>query len=234
MLGEAVVSSVGGAVALMAYAVRAPSSSLFGPSIHQGSAEKRSIALTFDDGPSEATPEIVTILNRYRISATFFVCGANVRRLPATAIDVVSAGHEIGNHTDTHPYLCFRSADLITREFAQAQLTIKDVLGLTPSLMRAPFGVRWFGFRSAQRHLDLLGVMWSVIGNDWKLDPPGIAARLLKGARNGAIFCLHDGRELRHTSRHSSTGDALRLVIPKLLDQGFQFETVSRILCPKN
>ncbi len=228
------IGSVGGAAALMAYAVRAPSSSLFGPSVYRGSAGRRSIALTFDDGPSEATPEIIAILGRYNVHATFFQCGANIRRLPGIAVEVLAAGHEIGNHTDTHPYLCFRTADLIKREFYQAQLTIQEVLGQSPTLMRAPFGIRWFGFRSVQQHLNLLGVMWSVIGNDWKLGPREIASRLLKGARNGAIFCLHDGRELHPTPGRSSTADALNLVIPNLLDQGFQFETVSHILCPKN
>ncbi len=234
MLGQAVAGSVGGAAALMAYAVRGPSSSLLGPSVYRGASERRSVALTFDDGPSEGTPEILDILDRHAIHATFFECGANVRRLPAIAQSVAERGHEIGNHSDTHPKLCFRSQQTIEEEFSRAQETIVRTLGQSPSLMRAPFGVRWFGFRHVQQQLNLLGVMWTVIGKDWKLGAPEIAGRLVRGARNGAILCLHDGRELTVKPDTRATAEALRIAIPALLDRGFRFETVSQILCPKN
>jgi peptidoglycan/xylan/chitin deacetylase (PgdA/CDA1 family) len=234
MLGEAVAGSVGGAAALMAYAVRGPSSSILGPSVYRGTGTRRSIALTFDDGPSEGTPEILQILRQYNVSATFFQCGANIRRLPDIARQVVESGHEIGNHTDTHPNFCFRSPGNIEKEFSRAQETIQVTLGQSPSLMRAPFGVRWFGFRQAQQHLNLLGVMWTVIAKDWKHEAPEIAARLLRGARNGGILCLHDGRELEICPDTHHTAEALRIALPALLEQGFRFETVSQILCPMN
>ena len=234
VLGEAVASSVGGAAALMAYAVRGPSSSLFGPSVYRGVRQRRALALTFDDGPSESTPEILRILAEYKIHATFFQCGANIRRLPDVARAVAESGHEIGNHSDTHPHLFFRSTETIRNEFARAQDTIEDTLGIAPALMRPPFGVRWFGFRAAQQNLHLLGVMWTVIGKDWKLDARAIAGRLLRGARNGAILCVHDGRELARRPDISPTIEALRRTLPELLERGYRFETVSQILCPKN
>ena len=234
MLGEAVIGSVGSAAALMAYAVRAPSSSVFGPSVYRGYPGRRTIALTFDDGPSESTPEILSVLSSFNVKATFFQCGANVRRLPEIAREVLAREHSIGNHTETHPNLCFHSPNRVKKEFAQAQVSIEDTLQYSPRLMRAPFGVRWFGFREAQQRLDLLGVMWTVIGNDWKLGSLDIAARLRQGAVNGAIFCLHDGNELRSVHQNYATAGALRLIIPELRDRGFEFETVDRILCPKN
>jgi len=234
MLGEAVTGFVGSIAALMAYAVRAPSSSLLAPSVYRGCRGRRLIALTFDDGPSEGTAEILSVLHRYQVRATFFQCGANIRRLPSVAREVIAQGHEIGNHTQTHPNLCFHSARAIVEQFGQAQRTIEDVLGQSPSLLRAPFGARWFGFRQAQTQLNLLGVMWTTIGNDWKLPASRISARLLRGALNGAIFCLHDGRQLQPRPDVSATAEALRIVIPQLLEQGFRFETVNRILCPKN
>ena len=234
VLGETVTGSVCGAAALMAYAVRAPSSSLLAPSVYRGCSRNKTVSLTFDDGPSEQTPEILTILSKYQIHATFFQCGANIRRLPGIAQTVAADGHEIGNHSDTHPNLCFHSSRSIASQFSRAQVVIEDVIGRSPSLLRAPFGVRWFGLREVQRKLNLMGVMWTVIGNDWKLDAPSIAARLLKGAENGAIFCLHDGRELRPCPKTSATAEALRIAIPQFLDRGYRFETVHRILCPKN
>lgn len=218
----------------MAYAVRGKSSSVFGPSVYQGVSSRRSLALTFDDGPSERTPEILSLLNTYQIPSTFFQCGTNVRRLPEVARIVLASGHDIGNHTDTHPNLSFYSTYAITEQFRRAQHSFEDLLNYSPSLMRAPFGARWFGFREMQRQLNLLGVMWTVIGRDWKLPAPSIAKRLLQGARNGTIFCLHDGQELQRCSPTSATAEALRIAIPQLLERGYQFETVNRILCPKN
>lgn len=234
MLGEAVLGSLGGAAALMTYAVRAPSSTILGPSIYRGSTMRRSIALTFDDGPSEGTLTILRILEEYRVPATFFQCGANVRRLPDIARLVVSNGHEVGNHTETHPNFCFQSSQFIAEEFWRAQLTMENIVGRSPSLMRAPFGARWFGFREVQRDLNLLGVMWTVIAKDWKLSAPAIAKRLERRASNGAIFCLHDGRELQRSPDVFATAEALRILIPSLLKSGFQFETVTGIQCQKN
>src|SRR5437773_10668930 len=87
------------ASAFMSWAVRGRASSVFGPSVWRGPRDRRVLALTFDDGPSESTPEILEILAHYRVPATFFQCGANVARLPAIARAVGAAGHTIGNHS---------------------------------------------------------------------------------------------------------------------------------------
>src|SRR5216684_1241361 len=163
------------ACALMAYAVRGRTSTLLAPSIYRGSRRRRSIALTFDDGPSEGTNTLLEILDQYRAPATFFACGMNVKRLPAVARAAVAAGHEIGNHTYSHPALYLRSRRFISCELAAAQSIIADTTGKAPTLFRAPFGARWFGLREAQRHLNLLGVMWTIMGRDWKLTADQIA-----------------------------------------------------------
>jgi peptidoglycan/xylan/chitin deacetylase (PgdA/CDA1 family) len=234
VLAEAFAGSMGGAAAVMAYAVRGPSSSLLAPSVSRGTDTRRAIALTFDDGPSESTEAILEVLENQSIKATFFQCGLNVVRLPEVARAAASQGHQIGNHTHSHRPLYFKSRPTIEAEFRDAQEAISSIVGTTPEIMRPPFGIRWFGFRAVQRELGLLGVMWTVIGLDWKLDSAGIAARLLRGASNGAIFCLHDGRELQVRPDLSQTLRALRETIPALQDRGFHFETVSQILCPTN
>lgn len=218
--------------ALMAYAVRGRSSTLLGPSVHKGYSGRRAIALTFDDGPSESTPALLEILHRHRAPATFFQCGANVRRLPQTAREVASAGHEIGNHSDSHPAFYFKSASFIYQELARAQSSIEEVTRTSPNLFRAPFGIRWFGMREVQARLGLLGVMWTAIGVDWRLPAQQVAARLLRKASNGAIFCLHDGRGLVCEPDVSSTLGAVRKLLPLLIDRGFHFEKVTDILCP--
>jgi peptidoglycan/xylan/chitin deacetylase (PgdA/CDA1 family) len=217
---------------LLAYGVRGRSSSLLAPSVWQGPRDRRALALTFDDGPSPATLRLLEILEKHGAKATFFECGANVRRLPEIARAVLQAGHEIGNHTDTHPMLSLRSGEVILREMRSAQDTIHDATGFKATLFRAPYGVRWFGMRSAQRQLGLMGVMWTAIGLDWKLDGAGVSRRLLRAVKNGAIFCLHDGREIATEPDVTSTIEAIRTMIPVLLDQGFRLETVSQLLCP--
>jgi peptidoglycan/xylan/chitin deacetylase (PgdA/CDA1 family) len=223
---------VGASAGVLAYAVRVPSSSMLAPSVHQGASARRAIALTFDDGPSESTPDLLEILASHDVPATFFQCGANVRRLPQVSRAVAAAGHEIGNHTDTHAALYFRSSAFIAGELAHAQETIEQTTGLRPRLFRAPYGARWFGLRQAQQRLGLLGVMWTTLALDWKWPQPRVIRRLLEGARNGAIFCLHDGRRLEPRPDIGATLGAVRAVLPKLMEQGFHFEKVTDILCP--
>jgi peptidoglycan-N-acetylglucosamine deacetylase len=220
--------------AFLAWAVRGRTSSVFGPSVYRGPRNRKAIALTFDDGPSESTPRVLELLDKYHVPATFFQIGANVERLPDIARAVHSAGHEIGNHSHTHPLLCFHSAEVIYREFARAQSAIADATGIFPSLLRAPFGARWFGFRRAQRRLGLQGVMWTAIGYDWKLKAGTIVNRMLPGVTSGAILCLHDGREVRVNPDIRETVAAVGRLIPALRDRGYEFDTVSRLLCPTN
>jgi len=234
MHGLVPAAGVGAASALMAWAVRGRSSSVFGPSVWRGPRDRGVLALTIDDGPSESTPEILEILARYRVPATFFQCGANVARLPAVARSVGAGGHAIGNHSHTHPYFCLRSPGAIEEDLRRAQETIEAKTGVQPRWFRAPFGVRWFGLRRAQARLELTGVMWTAIGYDWSQRADEVVARIAARASNGAILCLHDGRELRAKPDIRVTVEAVRRLVPMLLDRGYKFETVSRLICPTN
>ena len=227
-------ASVCAASAFMAWAVRGRSSSVFGPSVWRGRRDSRALALTFDDGPSENTPRILDLLARYGVPATFFQCGANVRRLPEIARAVHEAGHVIGNHSFTHSLLSFRAQRFIEWELRLTQQTIEEHTGVRPLWFRAPYGVRWFGIGPVQRRLKLTGVMWTVIGYDWKLKADAVVRRVAGGVSNGAVLCLHDGRELRAKPDIGATLDAVQRLVPLLLDQGYKFETVGRLICPTN
>lgn len=228
---EAAGAAAGGA-ALLAWAVRGRSSTFFGPSVWRGPANRPAIALTFDDGPSEGTARVLELLDRYQVPATFFQIGANVERLPGMVRAVHAAGHEIGNHSHTHPLFCMRQKGFIFQEFARAQQAIAEVSGFSPALLRAPFGARWFGFREAQRRLSLRAVMWTIIGYDWRRKADTIVGRMLPGVSNGAILCLHDGRGLQARPDIRETVAVVDRLIPILRDRGYEFETVSRLLCP--
>jgi peptidoglycan-N-acetylglucosamine deacetylase len=228
----AVAAGAGAASAFMAWAVRGRSSQIFGRSAWRGPRQGPALALTFDDGPSEGTPRILEVLARYNVPATFFQCGANVERLSEIARAVRAAGHEIGNHSYTHPLLCFRSADFIEMELSRTQQTIERHTGTRPVWFRAPFGVRWFGIGRVLQRLELRAVMWTAIGYDWKRKADAIVERMTAGASGGAILCLHDGRELSVRPEIGETVEAVRRLVPRLLEQGYKFETLSRLLCP--
>ena len=222
------------ASALTAWAVRGRSSAVFGPSLWRGDRRRPAVALTFDDGPSESTPELLAILAGYGAPATFFQCGANVDRLPEVARAVREAGHEIGNHSYSHPYFHFKSAAFMEAELARAQRSIASATGAAPRIMRAPYGVRWPGIGRAQQTLGLRGVMWTVIGYDWKWDAGRIVNRICRNIGNGAIICLHDGRGLEVNPPLRQTLEAVRRMIPMIERRGLKLETVSHLLCLTN
>jgi peptidoglycan-N-acetylglucosamine deacetylase len=228
VLEEALISTVA-AVGCAAYAVRGKSSRLLAPSVWHGNRKRPAIALTFDDGPSESTPALLELLARYNAKATFFMCGHNVRRLKEIARQASTAGHEIGNHTDSHPPLYFKSPEFIDRELSRAQDSIHQITNVTPTLFRAPYGVRWPGLRRAQERLHLTGVMWTALGRDWKWPASRISRLLITQATNGAILCLHDGRELQSAPDIRATIEALEFALPLLKERGFSLETVSEI-----
>lgn len=228
----------GAAAALLRYAVMGRRSQFFGPSVFRGAGKRRSVALTFDDGPSPGSLILARYLLEHGVAATFFLCGENVARHPEIAGELARMGFELGNHGYSHRrlpprmgrQLNLRSAEAIYREFAQAQRAIQTHTGRSPTLLRAPYGLRWFGLRSAFRRLALLGVHWTVIGHDWAWSAGRVAEQVLHHVRPGAIVCLHDGRETRVDPDILVTLEAVRLILPELKRRGYEFETVSALL----
>jgi peptidoglycan/xylan/chitin deacetylase (PgdA/CDA1 family) len=220
------------AVAAAAWAVRGRSSFVFDHSFWRGEPGRKAIAITFDDGPTPSTPRFLDFLEEHHVPATFFQVGLNVNRHPEIAREVLAAGHEIGNHSHVHLNYALKPARVIEEDFSRAQTAIEDATGFTPTLMRAPYGVRWFGFRQMQAKLRLRGIMWTVIGLDWKLSAEAIAGRILSRIADGGIICLHDGRELAENPDVTPTLEALRRIIPPLVEAGYHFETISQLLWP--
>lgn len=229
-LGFTAGAVVGGLSAAAAYGTVSKSSQLFGPSVYRGPSGRKAIALTFDDGPSESTPDLLEYLDKEGVTATFFECGMHVKRLPHIAGQVAAAGHEIGNHSYSHPRLPFKSREFIECEFTEAQRVIQGETGVTPTLLRAPYGFRWMGLREVQEKLLLLGVMWTVIGYDWRWPQEKISQYVLGHSSPGGIICLHDGRAAQVRPEIGNTIAAVKQIVPRLRDQGYRFETVSGLL----
>lgn len=225
-------------VGAAAYAVRGRSSQVFGPSVYRGPGKRRSIVLTFDDGPSPGSLHLLDYFGKEGVRATFFQCGANVLRHPEISRRISEAGHEIGNHTYSHPRLCptlgrrlqVRSPQFILDEFSLAQAIIQAEAKAEPRLLRAPYGLRWYGIGHAQRTLGLLGVMWTVIGHDWEWPAHKIFDLVRRRSSPGGIICLHDGRDIRPSPDITETLRAVKRLVPWLKDQGYTFETASEIL----
>lgn len=220
------------AAGFMSHAVRGRSSTLFAPSVYKGPTDQRSVALTFDDGPSASTLDILDLLDKHGAKATFFQCGVHVERWPETARQVVARGHEIGNHTYSHPNLAFKARSFMRAEIERTQAVIEHSAGVTPRWFRAPYGVRWPGLGAVQRELSLDGAMWSILGQDWRLQGKSVAARVSKKVSNGAIVCLHDGRELAAAPDITSTIEAVMILLPVLKDRGYRLVTISELLWP--
>ena len=219
-----------------------PGSQLFGPTLRH-TPRANDIALTFDDGPNPAvTPQLLDLLDRHSARATFFVIGRFVRERPDLTREIAARGHALGNHTDTHPALTFLSARRIEDELSRCRDAITRALGsdaapaAAPALwMRPPYGFRGPQLRGAVRRAGSRGVvMWSVIGYDWKPQPPEkLIARLARAGKSGAwggdIVLLHDGdhRALNGDRRHVVA--ALEHWLPRWREAGRKFVTINQL-----
>jgi peptidoglycan/xylan/chitin deacetylase (PgdA/CDA1 family) len=202
IITEAVVgaASLGLVAGGLMYASAWPTSQLFGKALVAGS-DARDVALTFDDGPNDAaTPELLEVLARHRIRATFFMIGNFARQRPAIVREVARAGHLIGNHTMSHPRLSIQPAARVRYELAESKAVLEGITGTTVQFFRPPFGARRPVVLKIARELGLTPVLWNVTGYDWNpIGADGILRKLDAGiARNrkrgvGSNLLLHDG-----------------------------------------
>ncbi|WP_312018619.1 polysaccharide deacetylase family protein [Streptomyces sp. I05A-00742] len=205
----------------------------------QVAAGPKTLALTFDDGPSPLhTPRVLDVLDRYDVPATFFVLGANVAAYPDVTRLIAGRGHALGNHTWAHPDLGTLSRARIRDEIVRTQDVVADATGRVPALFRAPGGHFVTAALEICADLRLRAVSWSVDPEDWSR--PGvdhIVRTVLDGARTGAIVLHHDGSlvdpegqnqqaERDPKTDRSQTVEALKTYLPRLLDAGYRFTTV--------
>ena len=180
------------------------------------------VALTIDDGPSPVyTPQILAILRRYEVTASFSMIGQNAAAFPGVAREVAAAGHMIVNHTWNHYNLGSMPAVAVQDEISRATDAIHAATGERPRMFRAPYGV-WprAVFRDCAR-AGLTPLAWSVDPRDWSR--PGVRAivrDIVADTRTGSIILEHDGGGNR-----SQTVAALKIWLPRLLDAGYQFTT---------
>ena len=185
------------------------------------------IALTFDDGPHPIkTPKILDILKKYNVIATFFTIGQNIEYYPESAKRIQAEGHEIGNHTQTHPHLQKAENGIIRDELELCERSIRNVLGYKTIVFRPPEGVIDEDVKKIASDMGYSVILWSVDTRDWALTPTDkIVSSVLESVRPGDIILMHD-----YTGKNCHTIEALDILIPKLLEQGYNFLTVSELI----
>jgi peptidoglycan/xylan/chitin deacetylase (PgdA/CDA1 family) len=212
------------------YATYAVRSQWLGRTDWHGRRDRGAVALTFDDGPSRDTERILDILAEHDLRATFFMIGSHVEDFPQTAQRVVACGHEIGNHSYSHPIYLYRSLGETRRQLERAQAVIAEMTGVHPKLARPPCGVRTPAYFREARRLGLRTVQWDVAGFDWKRRSSEEVARdVLKGARPGSIILLHDGDSEGKRDRHATVA-ALPLIIEGLHEKGLRIVPLGELL----
>jgi peptidoglycan-N-acetylglucosamine deacetylase len=189
------------------------------------------IAITFDDGPAPSTPRLLDMLAQRNIKATFFVIGQSAAAKPNVIRRIVADGHEIANHTWTHPALSGLSDAGVRKELGRSHEALVNMAGAAPRMYRPPGGA--ITERQRQWILSEFGyptIMWTVDPRDWepvsrggtKNRPDLLTQRILRDTTSGAIVLVHD--------LHASSVDAMPATLDGLLARGFRFLTMSQLL----
>ncbi|MEP0813778.1 MAG: polysaccharide deacetylase family protein [bacterium] len=179
------------------------------------------VAITIDDVPHPVYCEqILDVLLKHKARATFFVNGGRVKAFPDQARKMVAAGHEIGNHSYSHPRMTSLSAAGLASEISDTQRIVKETCGVTPVFFRPPFGDFDARVNKAIRDAGLISLLWSIDTLDWQL--PGvdkIVSRALGGLHNGAVILMH--------GTNAQTPAALDIILSSLEKNGYVTVTAS-------
>jgi len=229
LAGLATIATLG----TLTHAALSPRSQLFGRTLIAGNNPNQ-VALTYDDGPNDtATDALLDMLGRHEVRATFFMIGSYVRQRPDIVRRVHAAGHLIGNHTDTHPWLSFESARVIREELRACNQALEDILGAPVRYLRPPHGARRPAVFRIAAELGLKLVQWNTMGYDWKpIGPDRILHHIGQGLsraqrhRTGANILLHDGSQHGLSVDRSDTLKVTARLLDRFAQQGMQAVTV--------
>lgn len=192
----------------------------------------KQLALTYDDGPNDPhTPQLLEVLARHNVRATFFLIGRYVRERPDLVREIAGAGHAIGNHTFTHPLLIFKSESEIRQQLSDCHAALADAMGEPSNLFRPPFGGRRPAVLRIARELGLEPIMWNVTGYDWNAPPAAqIEAKVASRIRGGDVILLHDGGHKQIGADRSQTIIATDRLITRYQNEGYDFVTIPQMI----
>lgn len=190
-----------------------------GQLIRKVDKNKKMVALTYDDGPSKYTPQLLDTLEQYDAVATFFVVGSRASTYEKTLKREAALGCEIGNHTYDHKNITKISSKELKNQLSKTNAAIKKATGKTPKIMRPPGGAI---NNSAKKNLGMPAVIWSVDTLDWKTRSASRTTKAVLGhVQDGDIILMHD--------LHKAACEAAETIVPELIDEGYQLVTVSEL-----
>lgn len=208
---------------------KSESSQLFGEIVNRVETSRKVVALTFDDGPtSEYTKEILRILDKNGVKATFFLVGKDIQSNPAEAQSIVAAGHEVGNHSFTHGRMLLKGLDFVEAEIEETNKLIRKAGYAGEIYFRPPYGKKLFTLPYYLESRNITSVTWDVAPDSvLPLDssPGEIAQYAISNARPGSIILMH----VMFKSRRNSMA-AIPEMISGLKEDGYEFVTVSQLL----
>lgn len=186
--------------------------------------DDKTVALSFDAAwGNEDTQELIDILNKYNIHATFFVVGQWVDKYPESVKALSDAGNEVMSHSDDHAHFAQLSADEIKSNIAASNEKIKNITGTEPTLFRCPYGEYNDTVISTVNSMGMSAIQWDVDSLDWKgISASDISDRVLKNVKSGSIVLFHNAAE--------NTPEALPGIIEGLIADGYKIVPVSQIL----
>jgi Predicted xylanase/chitin deacetylase len=195
--------------------------------------KEKLVAFTFDDGPNpEWTPLFLDVFRKHGAKATFFFIGSHIDQYPELAKKTFEEGHELGNHTFSHPFMSKLSKEEQIEELSRADRMISSVTGRNPSTCRPPyFDVNDDLLEAcAERGYSVIGAA-NMESRDWEdaTSAEHIIATSREQIRNGSIFIYHDGFGDR-----SSTLKAVSTLIPELIEAGYRLVTISELLASRD
>lgn len=180
------------------------------------------IALTFDDGPGPYTAHLLDILDQYGARATFFLIGSKVSGQASVVRSIQARGHQLGNHSWSHPELPKLSVDQIAGEIDRTNEAIRQATGVKPSILRPPYGAVNGVVLEQLRLRNMSSILWSVDTRDWAdRNSQIVCSRAVAGARPGAVILMHD--------IHQTSVNAVPCILSSLKQQGYSFVTIQRL-----
>ncbi|MFB4261442.1 chitooligosaccharide deacetylase [Niallia circulans] len=198
----------------------------------KGDPASNQVALTFDDGPDPRfTEQVLTKLDQHHVPATFFVLGKRVEANPELLVRLNQAGHEVGNHTFSHPNLSEGSLEQLEAEVTKTEEIIEATIGYRPRLFRPPYGFLTAEQVGRLQALNHIVVGWDVDTLDWQGIPAQeVTETVLQGVESGSIILMHDGGDVDTPNPEIYSADALDEIIPELQSRGYTFVTASQLL----
>lgn len=181
------------------------------------------IALTFDDGPGPYTAHLLDVLDQYGAKATFFLIGSKVSSQANVVRSIHARGHQLGNHSWSHPELPKLPVDQIAGEIDRTNDAIKQATGVTPAILRPPYGAVNGVVLEQLRLRGMSSILWSVDTRDWAdRNSDIVCSRAVAGARPGAVILMHD--------IHQTSVGAVPCILSALKQQGYSFVTVQGLI----